>query len=116
VTYYGHNSLYRNLGNGKFEDVTERAGLPVAGTRWGSGCALIDYDRDGRLDIFVANYVDLDLAHVPKPGSAKSCEWKGMAVWCGPHGLPAGRNALYHNNGDGTFTDVSAKSGILAAG
>ena len=116
VTYYGHNSLYRNLGNGKFEDITERAGLPVTGTRWGSGCALIDYDRDGLLDIFVANYVDLDLAHVPKPGSAKSCEWKGLAVWCGPHGLPAGHNALYHNNGDGTFTDVSAKAGILAAG
>jgi enediyne biosynthesis protein E4 len=115
VTYYGYNSLYRNLGHGKFEDVTERSGLPVSGTRWGSGCALIDYDRDGLLDIFVANYVDLDLAHVPKPGSAKTCEWKGLAVWCGPHGFPAGHNALYHNNGDGTFTDVSAKAGILAA-
>ena len=91
VTYYGHNSLYRNLGNGKFEDITAQAGLPVTGTRWGSGCALIDYDRDGRLDIFVANYVDLDLAHVPKPGSSKSCDWKGMAVWCGPHGLPRRR-------------------------
>ncbi len=116
VTYFGHNSLYRNLGNGKFEDITAPAGLPVSGTRWGSGCALIDYDRDGRLDIFVANYVDLDLAHVPKPGSSKTCEWKGMAVWCGPHGLPPGHNALYHNNGDGTFTDVSAKAGILTPG
>ena len=116
VTYFGHNSLYRNLGNGKFEDITAHAGLPVAGNRWGSGCALIDYDRDGRLDIFVANYVDLDLAHVPKPGSSKTCEWKGMAVWCGPHGLPPGHNALYHNNGDGTFTDVSAKAGILVPG
>ena len=114
VTYYGHNSLYRNIGKGKFEDVTARAGLPVTGTRWGSGCALIDYDRDGRLDIFVANYVDLDLKNVPKPGSSKSCEWKGMAVWCGPHGLPPAHNALYHNNGDGTFTDVSEKAGILA--
>ena len=113
VTYFGHNSLYRNLGNGKFEDITARAGLPVAGSRWGSGCALIDYDRDGRLDIFVANYVDLDVAHVPKPGSSRNCEWKGMAVWCGPHGLPPAHNALYHNNGDGTFTDVSAKAGIL---
>jgi hypothetical protein len=116
VTYYGHNSLYRNLGNGKFEDITERAGLPVTGTRWGSGCALIDYDRDGRLDIFVANYVDLDLANIPKPGSTQNCEWKGLAVWCGPHGLAMGRHALYHNNGDGTFTDVSAKAGILAPG
>jgi enediyne biosynthesis protein E4 len=112
VTYYGHNTLYRNLGNGKFADITERAGLPVTGTRWGSGCALIDYDRDGLLDIFVANYVELDLAHLPKA----DCDWKGLKVWCGPHGLPEGRNILYHNNGDGTFTDVSEKAGILATG
>ena len=116
VTYFGHNSLYRNAGNGKFEDITDRAGLPVTGNRWGSGCALIDYDRDGLLDIFVANYVDLDLANVPKPGSSKTCEWKGIPVWCGPHGLPPGHNALYHNNGDGTFTDVSAKAGIPGRG
>jgi enediyne biosynthesis protein E4 len=117
VTYYGHNTLYRNRGNGTFEDITARSGLPMMGTRWGSGCAFIDYDRDGLLDIFVANYVDLDLANVPKPGgNNETCEWKGMAVWCGPHGLPAGRNALYHNNGDGTFTDVSEKAGILAPG
>ena len=113
VTYYGHNTLYRNLGNGSFQDITARAGLPVTGNRWGSGCAFIDYDRDGLLDIFVANYVDLDLAIVPKPGSNRNCEWKGMPVWCGPHGLEPGHNALYHNNGDGTFTDVSAKAGIL---
>jgi hypothetical protein len=111
VTYYGYNSLYRNLGNGKFQDITEKAGLPVTGKRWGSGCAFVDYDRDGLLDIFVANYVDLDLAKVPK-----NCDWKGMIVWCGPHGFTAGRNILYHNNGDGTFTDVSAKAGILAGG
>jgi enediyne biosynthesis protein E4 len=116
VTYYGHNSLYRSLGNGKFADVTEPAGIPVTGTRWGSGCAFVDYDRDGYLDIFVANYIDLDLASTPKPGSGKSCEWKGIAVWCGPHGLPSGHNALYHNNRDGTFTDVSEKTGILAPG
>jgi hypothetical protein len=111
VTYYGHNTLYRNLGNGKFEDITERAGLPVTGMRWGSGCAFLDYDRDGRLDIFVANYVDLDLQNMPK-----NCDWKGMVVWCGPHGLRAAHNILYHNNGDGTFTDVSEKAGILAPG
>jgi hypothetical protein len=116
VTYWGHNLLYRNLGNGKFQDVTARAGLPVDGTRWGSGCALVDYDRDGRLDIFVANYVELDPAKIPKPGSSANCEWKGMPVWCGPHGLPQARHALYHNNGDGTFTDVSEKAGILAPG
>src|SRR4051794_18386608 len=116
VTYYGSNALYRNTGDGKFADITAKAGLPVTGTRWGSGCAFVDYDRDGYLDIFVANYIDLDLARTPKPGSSKSCEWKGIAVWCGPHGLPSGHNALYHNNRDGTFTDVSEKAGILAPG
>lgn len=116
VTYYGHNSLYRNLGNGKFSDVSAPAGLPVTGTRWGSGCAFIDYDNDGYLDIFVANYVDLDLKQTPKPGSSENCEWKGMVVVCGPRGLPMARNALYHNNRDGTFTDVSEKAGILAPG
>lgn len=116
VTYYGPNSLYRNLGDGKFVDVTAAAGLPVKSTRWGSGCAFIDYDNDGYLDIFVANYVDLDLTKTPKPGSSEQCEWKGMAVACGPRGLPMAHNALYHNNRDGTFTDVSEKAGILAPG
>ncbi|HVW84231.1 MAG TPA: CRTAC1 family protein [Bryobacteraceae bacterium] len=116
VTYYGRNSLYRNVGNGRFSDITESAHLPVTGTRWGSGCAFLDYDRDGYLDIFVANYVDLDLSNTPRPGSSRNCEWKGLAVWCGPHGLPTGHNALYRNNHDGTFTDVSEKAGILAPG
>src|SRR6476659_4339130 len=88
VTYYGPNSLYRNRGDGTFADVTKTAGLPVTGTRWGSGCAFVDYDRDGYLDIFVANYVDLDLDKTPKPGSSQSCEWKGIMVVCGPRGLP----------------------------
>lgn len=116
VTYFGHNILYRNLGNGRFADITARAHLPVSGSRWGTGCALFDYDRDGKLDIFVSNYVALDLAHTPKPGSDDSCKWKGLAVMCGPRGLPLGYNALYHNNGDGTFTDVSEKAGILQPG
>jgi hypothetical protein len=116
VTYYGHNSLYRNSGDGKFIDVTAKAGLPVTGIRWGAGCAFVDYDRDGYLDIFVSNYVDLDLANTPKPGSNGNCEWKGLLVSCGPRGLPMGHNALYHNNRDGTFTDVSEKAGILAPG
>jgi hypothetical protein len=116
VTYYGPNGLYRNRGDGKFTDVTAAAGLPVTGTRWGSGCTFIDYDRDGYLDIFVANYVDLDLKNVPKPGSNENCEWKGLVVACGPRGLPMGHNVLYHNNRDGTFTDVSEKAGILAPG
>lgn len=116
VTYYGRNALYRNLGNGRFEDVSGHSGLATAGTRWGSGCTFVDYDRDGFLDIFIANYVDFDLAKAPRPGSSRNCDWKGLAVWCGPHGLPPGHNVLLHNNGDGTFTDVSEKAGILAPG
>jgi enediyne biosynthesis protein E4 len=116
VTYYGHNTLYRNLGNGKFADVTRTAGLPMDGIRWGSGCAFLDYDRDGKLDIFVANYVDLDLNRAPKAGEMPTCFWKGKPVMCGPQGLPTAHNALYHNNGDGTFTDVSRKAGILNPG
>jgi hypothetical protein len=112
VTYYGQNTLYRNSGNGKFTDVTVQAGLPVTGTRWNSGCAFLDYNRDGYLDIFIANYVDLPaLAHPPG-----KCDWKGMQVWCGPHGLPTGHNILYRNNRDGTFTDVSESAGILKPG
>jgi hypothetical protein len=116
VTYYGHNTLYRNLGNGKFADVTEKGGLPLDGIRWGSGCTFVDYDRDGKLDIFVSNYVDLDLSKTPKPGERPNCFWKGAPVMCGPQGLPQSHNALYHNNGDGTFTDASAKAGILKPG
>ena len=116
VTYYGQNVLYRNSGNGKFSDVTAKAGLPTTGIRWGTGCAFLDYDRDGLLDIFISNYVDLDLASTPKPGSGKGCEWKGLSVSCGPKGLPMARNVLFHNNGDGTFTDVSDAAGILKPG
>jgi hypothetical protein len=111
VTYYGFNRLYKNLGNGKFADVTSEAHLPVTGVRYGAGCAFTDYDRDGSLDIFVANYVDLDLAKAPP-----SCLWKGISVMCGPVGLPQAHNALFHNNGDGTFTDVSERAGILQPG
>jgi enediyne biosynthesis protein E4 len=116
VTYYGSNVLYKNLGNGKFADVTGAAGLMGAGTRWGAGCAFVDYDRDGLLDLFVANYVDLDLAKTPRPGEDPTCNWKGLPVMCGPRGLPMARSLLYHNNGDGTFTDVSAAAGILQPG
>src|SRR5690349_16289761 len=116
VTYYGHNVLYRNMGDGTFRDVTAKARLPVTGTRYGSGCTFTDYDRDGHLDIFVSNYVDLDLAKTPKPGDNANCEWKGIAVMCGPRGLPLAKNALYRNNGDGTFADVSESSGIHKPG
>jgi len=116
ITYYGHNRLYKNLGNGKFADATAEAHLPVTGIRFGAGCSFVDYDRDGWLDLFVANYLTLDLAKTPKPGENPSCNWKGLAVWCGPHGLPAATNVLYHNNRDGTFTDVSEPAGILKPG
>ncbi len=116
VTYYGHNVLYQNQGGGKFSDATARAKLPTAGTRWGSGCAFLDYNKDGHLDLFVTNYVDLDLSKTPKPGANPNCFWKGLPVMCGPRGLPLARNLLYRNNGDGTFTDVSEQAGILKPG
>jgi hypothetical protein len=116
VTYYGHDVLYRNLGNGKFTDATAQAKLPPTGTRWGAGCGFVDYDRDGWIDLFVANYVDLDLNKTPKPGENSNCLWKGIPVMCGPRGLPAGKNILYRNNRDGTFTNVSEAAGILKPG
>ena len=116
VTHYGVNRLLRNTGRAAFEDVTARVKLPVTGVRFGSGCAFTDYDRDGRLDIFVANYVDLDLAKTAPAGKDASCVWKEIPVMCGPRGLPQARNALYRQNADGTFTDVSAAAGILKPG
>ena len=112
LTYWGQNHLYHNNGNGTFTDVTARAGLTQAKVRWGTGCGFLDYDRDGLLDIFIANYLEFDPQNALQPGDAMFCMWKGMPVLCGPRGLPSGRNVLYHNNGDGTFSDVSAKSGI----
>ena len=111
VSYYGQNALYRNNGNGTFTDVTEKAGLLQPRTRWNSGCAFLDYDRDGHLDLFVANYIDFDIKTTPIPEVA-GCTYKGIQVACGPPGLQGGKNILYRNNGDGTFTDVSQKSGI----
>ena len=83
--------------------------------RYGSGCTWVDYDRDGRLDLFVANYLDTTLEKLPKPGENADCRWKGVPVNCGPRGLPTGFVQLFHNNGDGTFTDVSRQSGVAAA-
>jgi enediyne biosynthesis protein E4 len=115
ITYYGHHVLYRNNGNGTFTDVTEKAGLRQSVVRYGSGCTWVDYDRDGRLDVFVATYLDTTLEKLPKPGENQDCRWKGVPVNCGPRGLPAGFVQLFHNNGDGTFTDVSRQSGVAAA-
>jgi len=115
ITYYGHNVLYHNNGNGTFTDVTARAGLGQNLVRYGSGCTWVDYDRDGRLDLFVANYLDTTLEKLPKPGENPDCTWKGVAVNCGPRGLPTGFVQLFHNDGDGTFTEVSKSSGVAAA-
>jgi hypothetical protein len=115
ITYYGQNVLYHNNGDGTFTDVTERSGLRQAAVRYGSGCTWVDYDRDGKLDLFVANYLSTTLAKLPKPGENSDCTWKGVPVNCGPRGLPPGFVQLFHNNGDGSFTDVSKSSGVSAA-
>ena len=112
ITYYGQNALYHNNGNGTFNDVTHKAGLTQSKLRWNSGCAFVDTNRNGHLDLFVANYIDFDIATAPLPEAA-SCTYKGITVACGPPGLQGGKNILYRNNGDGTFTDVSEKAGIL---
>jgi hypothetical protein len=112
VTYWGQNVLHHNNGNGTFTDITEKAGLLHTKPRWSTGCSFLDYDKDGDLDLFVANYVDFDLQKAPAKGSHQYCLWKGTPVMCGPRGLPAGTNLLYQNNGNGTFTDVSEKSGV----
>ena len=114
VTYFGKNVLYHNNGDGTFTDVSQKAGVAGNGKRWNTGCAFVDYDRDGRLDLFVANYIDMDLATAPTPESGP-CLYKSVMVACGPPGLQGGKNILYHNNGDGTFTDVSEAAGILSA-
>ena len=116
LSYWGQNQLYHNNGNGTFSDATERAGLKQSRVRWGTGCAFLDYDRDGFLDLFVANFIEFDPAHALGPGDTVFCYWKGIPVLCGPKGLPGGKNALYHNNRDGTFTDVSESSGIAKRG
>jgi enediyne biosynthesis protein E4 len=112
--FWGHNILFHNNGDGTFTDVTRKAGVYDEQVRWGAGCTWLDYNRDGNLDLFVCNYIKLDPA---KTGADSAlCQWKGIPVMCGPRGLTGDTNVLYHNNGDGTFTDVSVKSGILKPG
>ncbi|HKX28285.1 MAG TPA: CRTAC1 family protein [Blastocatellia bacterium] len=110
VTAFGPNTLYRNNGDGTFTDVTKEA--KVGDPRWSSGCAFGDYDGDGWVDLLVANYVDFRLGDLPKFGEGANCQYRGLAVQCGPKGLKGAGDALYHNNGDGTFTDVSKAAGV----
>ncbi len=111
ISYFGANSLYRNNGDGTFLEQAEKAGVAKNRTRWGSGAAFVDYDRDGHLDLFVSSYIDLDLKTAPLPETGP-CLYRGVMVACGPPGLTGGVNTLYRNNGDGSFADVSEKSGI----
>ncbi len=115
ITYWGHNVLYRNNGDGTFTDVTREAGLWDNKIRCSTGCTFVDYDRDGKLDLFVSRYLQFDPDKISAAGHAPDCNFKGVLVNCGPRGLPSDTHSLYHNNGDGTFTDVSVKSGIAAA-
>ena len=111
ITYYGKNRLYHN-NHGVFTEVAAKSGVAGSGKAWGTGCAFVDYDRDGSLDLVVANYVDFDLSTAPAPGDRPTCIWKGVPVMCGPRGLAGAKNILYHNRGDGTFEDVTAKAHI----
>jgi hypothetical protein len=114
VTFFGQNVLYRNREGARFEDVTKAAGLDRSEVRWGSGCSFLDYDRDGDVDLFVANYLRFDAASAAEPGQGANCVWKGVPVNCGPKGLPTDTNLLYRNRGDGTFEDVSGPSRVAA--
>jgi hypothetical protein len=110
ITCFGPNHLLKNNGNGTFTDVTKTAG--VNDPRWSAGAAFVDYDNDGKLDLFVSNYVAFDFDHPPDFGKGKLCQYKGIPVQCGPRGLPGDGDSLFHNNGDGTFTDVTKKAGV----
>ncbi|MFY9855457.1 MAG: CRTAC1 family protein [Terracidiphilus sp.] len=113
LTYYGQNILYRNNGDGTFTDVTSKTGLLFPTTRYSTGCTFVDYNRDGLLDLFVSNYLEIDLTTAPRPSMAvPNCNYEGVPVMCGPLGLPKAHHYLYRNNGDGTFTDVSKESGV----
>ncbi len=115
VTYWGDNILYRNGGKGVFEPATAEVGLGSGQRRWGSGCAFLDYDRDGWLDLAVANYIRFDPAEVPKPGQSDLCRYQGAPVVCGPRGLPGESASLFRNTGQGRFVDVSEASGFSEA-
>ena len=114
VSNYGKNRLYHNNHDGTFTDVAEKAGLTLG--NWSTGATFGDYDRDGKLDIFVPGYVHFDLDHPPVSGSGgtgyANCQFRSVNIMCGPRGLQGEPDHLFHNNGDGTFTDVSEKAGV----
>ncbi len=112
VTYWGENLLYHNNGDGTFTEVGRKAKVAGDPARWSTGCAFVDYDRDGKLDLFVTHYVNFSMQNAKDPGSNPYCVYRGIAVNCGPRGLVGESSLLYRNNGDGTFTDVSAATGI----
>ena len=114
VSNFGKNRLYHNNHDGTFTDVAEKAGVALG--NWSSGATWGDYDGDGRLDLFVPGYLHYDLANPPAPGTKavnfSQCQFRGVNVMCGPRGLRGEPDHLFHNNGDGTFTDVSEKAGV----
>jgi enediyne biosynthesis protein E4 len=112
VGQWGHNVFLHNMGNGTFRDETKERGLDRPESRWSTGCAFIDYDRDGYLDLVVANYVDFKAQETPAPRTKSGCNWKGMPVPCGPRGLKGETMTLYHNDGHGHFTDVTKQAGV----
>ena len=117
VCNFGKNRLYRNNHDGTFTDVAEKAGVTLG--NWSDGATWGDYDGDGRLDLFVSGYVHYDLSHQPtatREGAVSDCQLHGFKVMCGPRGLPGEPDHLFHNNGDGTFTDVSVKGRGLRSG
>lgn len=115
MTQWGQNVLCRNQGNGTFRDETRERGLVSATPRWSTGCAFVDFNRDGYLDLVVVHYVDFDLARTPRPGEQAQCQWKGRPVMCGPRGLPGETMSLYENDGTGHFTDVSDRMHITVS-
>ena len=114
VTCFGGVVLYRNNGDGTFADVTREAGL-AGDTLWAMGAAFGDYDGDGRQDLYVSHYAAFDLHDLPAFGSMVNCQYHGIKVQCGPAGLKGSPDDLYHNSGDGTFSNVSKESGMRGA-
>jgi hypothetical protein len=115
VTSWGQNQLFHNNGDGTFSDFTDKAGLKTQKAEWSTGCSFVDYDRDGKADLLISRYVDFSFDSVPGKGQGKWCKWKGIDVMCGPRGLKFAKNILYHNAGQGKFTDVSKAAGIESA-